>query len=244
MRKLLWLTLALCFVAGSARAQYDNPMAPAQASQATKPDFSITASYIEACSCDMFCPCYFNNHSTMHGDKQFCRANLVLKVDEGYYKSTKLDGAKVWLTTDLGSDWSTGKDSWVVMTFDPSDTPEQKSALADILGQLYPFKWEKTATDTAAFSWNVDEKTGVAHAQMSNGKGEVVLERVTGTNPRQEIVIPNLQYWKAQSNNGFRMWKTKEEKYSGQGHDFDYKGTNGFLITITFSGKASANPAD
>lgn len=142
------------------------------------------------------------------------------------------------------ADWSTGKDSWVVMTFDPSDTPEQKAALQDILGQLYPFKWERAATDTVAFSWNVDEKTGEAHALMSNGKGEVVLERVTGTDPRQEIVIPNLQYWMAQSNNGFRMWKTKDERYSGQGQDFDYKGTNGFLITITFSGKATANPAD
>jgi hypothetical protein len=181
----------------------------------------------------------------MHGDKQFCRANLVLKVDKGYYQSTKLDGAKVWLSTDLGSNWSTGKDSWVVMTFDPSDTPEQKAALTDILGQLYPFKWEKAATDTAAFSWNVDESTGVARAQMANGKGEVVLERVTGTNPREEIVIPNLQYWKAQSNNGFRMWKTQVEKYSGQDHDFEYKGTNGFLITITFSGKATTpRPAD
>src|SRR5207245_10726948 len=31
-----------------------------------KPDFDMTASYIEACSCDMFCPCYFNTHSTNH----------------------------------------------------------------------------------------------------------------------------------------------------------------------------------
>jgi len=132
-----------------------------------------------------------------------------------------------------------------VMTFDPSDTPEQKVALTDILGQLYPFKWEKAATDTSAFSWNVDESTGVARAQMANGKGEVVLERVTGTNPKQEIVLPNVQYWKAQSNNGFRMWKTQVEKYSGQNHDFEYKGTNGFLITITFSGKATTpRPAD
>ena len=87
--------------------------------------------------------------------------------------------------------------------FDPSDTPEQKAALSDILGQLYPFKWEKAATDTVAFSWSLDEATGVAHAKMSNGKGEVVLERVAGTKPNQEIVIPNLKYWQAQSNNGF-----------------------------------------
>jgi hypothetical protein len=34
-----------------------------------KPDFDMTASYIEACSCDMFCPCYFNTHSTNHMDE-------------------------------------------------------------------------------------------------------------------------------------------------------------------------------
>jgi hypothetical protein len=244
MRKLLWLTVLLCVPSGAALAQYDNAMAPSKSAQTEKPDFSMTASYIEACSCDMFCPCYFNNHSTMHGDKQFCRANLVLKVDKGYYKSTKLDGAKVWFSTDLGSDWSTGRDSWAVMTFDPSDSPEQKAALQDILTQLYPFKWQQVATDTQAFSWNVDEKAGVAHAKMENGKGEVVLERVKGTNAKEEIVIPNLQYWMAQSNNGFRMWKTNVEKYSGQGHDFEYKGTNGFLITIQFSGKANPKSAD
>jgi hypothetical protein len=244
MRRVFLLMIMWCALASATLAQYDKPAQSADTSQAAKPDFSMTASYIEACSCDMFCPCYFNNHSTMHSDKQFCRANLVLKVDTGYYKSTKLDGAKVWVSTDLGSDWSTGKDSWVVMTFDPSDTAEQKAALSDILGQLYPFKWEKAATDTAAFSWNVDQTTGVAHAQMNNGKGEVVLERVAGTNPNQEIVIPNLKYWQAQSNNGFRMWKTNVENYSGQGHEFEYKGTNGFLITITFSGKASSNSSD
>jgi hypothetical protein len=97
---------------------------PAQ-EKTSKPDFDMTASYIEACSCDMFCPCYFNTHATHHMDEHqmdahFCRANLVLKVDKGYYKNTKLDGAMVWLANDLGSDWSTGKDSWSVVNFDPS----------------------------------------------------------------------------------------------------------------------------
>src|SRR2546422_1923842 len=41
-----------------------------------------------------------------------------------------------------------------------------------------PIPWQKKAVQTAAFSWNVDSKTGVAHAKMENGKGEVLLERV------------------------------------------------------------------
>jgi hypothetical protein len=142
-----------------------------------KPDFEMTASYIEACSCDMFCPCYFNTHSTNHMDDHhmdahFCRANLVLKVDKGRYKETKLDGAKVWLGSDLGSDWSTGKDSWLVVNFDPSVSKEQQAALLDILTQLYAaIPFQKKAVSNTAFSWDVDTNTGMAHAKMADGKG-------------------------------------------------------------------------
>jgi hypothetical protein len=216
-----------------------------------KADFDMTASYIEACSCDMFCPCYFNTHSTNHMDmgekhmeEHFCRANLVLKVDKGDYKGTKLDGAKVWIATDLGSDWSTGKDSWLVVNFDPGVSKEQRAALGDILGQLYPIPWQKKAMDTAAFSWNVDTKTGVAHAKMESGKGEVILERFNGNDSSHEVVIHNLKYWGAQSNDGFRMWKSKHEAFEGDGHKFAYDGTNGFLITIHFSGNAKPASAD
>lgn len=219
--------------------------------KSAKPDFDMTASYIEACSCDMFCPCYFNTHSTNHmemggnhADEHFCRANLVLKVDKGYYKETKLDGAKVWIATDLGSDWSTGKDSWLVVNFDPSVSKEQQAALADILGQLYPIPWQKKAAGTAAFTWQVNSKTGEAHAKMNDGKGEVALERVAGNSADHEVVMHNLKYWGAQSNDGFRMWKSKHEAFEGDGHKFSYDGTNGFLITIHYSGSAKAVAAD
>ncbi len=217
--------------------------------KSSKSDFEMTASYIEACSCDMFCPCYFNTHSTNHMeehhmDAHFCRANLVLKVDKGHYKETKLDGAKVWIGSDLGSDWSTGKDSWLVANFDPSVSKEQQAALLDILTQLYSaIPFQKKAVSNTAFSWEVDTKTGVAHAKMADGKGEVLLERVAGNKSGEEVVMRNLKYWSAQSNDGFRMWKSKHEAFEGDGHKFSYDGTNGFLITIHYSGMAKAATA-
>ena len=236
------LAMAVALVFFSTRAQE-------KSASAAKPDFDITASYIEACSCDMFCPCYFNTRSTHHMDEHhmeahYCRANLVLKVDKGYYKDTKLDGAKVWVATDLGSEWSTGADSWAVVNYDPGVTPEQKAALNDIIGQLYPFKWQKFDVDTQGFTWMIDRKTGVAHAKMNNRKGEVVLEKVKGDDPNHEVVIHNLKYWQAQTNDGFRMWKSKHEAFDGKGHNFSYDGTNGFLITIHFSGMAKPPAAD
>lgn len=243
MRRISSLVLVLCLVAATAAISFGR----SQEKKDAKPDFDMTATYIEACSCDMFCPCYFNPRSTVHHaehmEEHYCRANLVLRVDKGHYKDTKLDGAKVWIATDLGSEWSTGKDSWAVVNFDPSVTAEQKAALGDIIGQLYPFKWQKFDADTQGFTWDVDEKAGVARAKMDNGKAEVVLEKFKGDNPSKEIVMQNLKYWQAQSNDGFRMWKSKHEAFDGKGHKFSYEGTNGFLITIHFSGMAKTAAA-
>ncbi|HLZ12849.1 MAG TPA: DUF1326 domain-containing protein [Candidatus Acidoferrum sp.] len=240
MRRIFSLFAVACLVAATALVSSGKQDEKKNA----KPDFDMTASYIEACSCDMFCPCYFNTHSTAHhGEKMeehFCRANLVLKVDKGFYKNTKLDGAKIWIATDLGSDWSTGKDSWAVLNYDPSVTAEQRLALNDIIGQLYPFQWQKFDVDTQGFTWNVDEKAGIATAKMNNGKAEVVLKKEKGDDPGREIVMQNLKYWTAQSNDGFRMWKSDHEGFDGKGHKFSYSGTNGFLITIHFSGNAKA----
>lgn len=246
MRRIFSLLALACLVATTTLISSGKQ----QEKKSAKPDFEMTASYIEACSCDMFCPCYFNTHSTNHmsmgenhKDEHYCRANLVLKVDKGHYKNTKLDGAKVWIATDLGSEWSTGKDSWAVLNYDPSVTAEQKAALNDIIGQLYPFQWQKFDVDTQGFTWDVDEKSGTAKAKMNNGKAEVVLEKSKGDDPGREIVMQNLKYWQAQSNDGFRMWKSKHEEFEGKDHKFSYEGTNGFLITIHFSGMAKTAAA-
>ncbi len=210
-----------------------------EAAATAKPDFKITASYIEACSCNLFCPCYFNDHAaSAHGGEHFCKFNNVLRVDRGYYKATKLDGVKAWLSGDLGSEWGQGKAEWLVVTFDPSVSKAQQDAMLDILTQLYPVKFNVLGVDTVPIDWKVEGDK--ATARLGNGKGEVVLDRFAANNdnPKQEVVIHNLKYWGASSNTGFRMWKNERHRYEGHGQQFDFSGTNGFLVTITFSGKA------
>src|SRR5260221_2210153 len=165
--------------------------------KSAKPDFEMTASYIEACSCDMFCPCYFNTHSTNHMgmgehhmDAHFCRGNLVLKVDEGHYKETKLDGAKVWLGLDLGSDWSTGKDSWLVVNFDPSVNKEQQAALLDILTQLYSaIPFQKKTVSNSAFPWDVDTKSAEAQPKTADGKAGWLPQLGPGKEPGGGVAL-------------------------------------------------------
>ena len=88
------------------------------------PEWNFNGTAIEACSCPMFCQCYFNTspagHHDMKGMKEdhYCRANLAYKINHGNYGNVKLDGAKFWLSNDLGSDFSKGQMDWCVVTFD------------------------------------------------------------------------------------------------------------------------------
>lgn len=93
------------------------------------PEWSMNAIIIEACSCPMFCQCFFNmqpvhhaeDHSG-HGAGRYCLGNLAYRVNKASYEGTKLDGAKFWIVGDLGSDFSKGETEWAILTFDPSDT--------------------------------------------------------------------------------------------------------------------------
>src|SRR5215471_20980267 len=95
-------------------------------SQAKGEKARMKADYVEACSCHAFCPCYFNKHA----EHPYCEFNMAVKVREGQSGDVKLDGAKYWLTGDLGDEWGTNKKGkWVVVSFDPATTKEQRAAL-------------------------------------------------------------------------------------------------------------------
>src|SRR5437867_3107081 len=63
-------------------------------------DWALNATIIEACSCTMFCPCYFSTVPTGHGHEamaeHYCRFNMGYKVNKGSFGDVKLDGVKFW----------------------------------------------------------------------------------------------------------------------------------------------------
>src|SRR5262249_34262412 len=168
MRKSVHLTVLLLLTI-SARST------PAQTS--TEPDWSLNATIIEACSCPMFCQCYFNTKPADHHHggmaEHFCRANFVYKVNKGQYGKVKLDGVKFWLAADLGGDFSSGQADWAEVTFEPSATIEQREALGVILRHIYPLKWDSftVAPADATVDWQASNDR--AEAKLDHGKGGV-----------------------------------------------------------------------
>jgi hypothetical protein len=200
----------------------------------------------------MFCQCYFNTKPAAHaaagehghhGSQHFCRANLAYKINKGHFGSTSLDGAKFWVATDLGSDFSKGQLDWGVLYFDKGLTKAQRDAIGTVAGRIFPVQWQSFSTAEASIDkWEITPTGAVA--LMDGGKtAEVRLKKFQGMTD-ESVVIRNLKYWGAPRNDGFIMMPNEVEAYRVGPKAFEFKGTNGFLITIDLtSNDFPSNPS-
>jgi hypothetical protein len=185
----------------------------------------------------MFCQCYFNTMPAAHAghggmEEHFCRANFGYKVNKGSFGNVKLDGVKFWMAGDMGGDFSQAHTDWLEITFDPSVSKEQRDAIAVILGHVYPFKWNSLTVSKkdSAVEWKATKDR--AEARLNGGKNaEVVLQRNPGMTS-EPVVIRNLKYFGAPRNDGFILMPNQIEAYRVGAKPFEFKGTNGFMITI------------
>jgi len=215
---------------------------PSGPSAASEPPWSLNATIIEACSCPMFCPCYFNNTPAghvghgEHGEEHFCRFNRAFRINKGRFGRTKLAGLKFWMAGDLGGDFSTDQMDWAVLTFEPSTAKAQRAAITAIVNHIYPVKWNSFSIgEDAAMDWHATRDR--AEARLDGGKtAEVVLRKAQGATDAP-IVITNLGYDGAPRNDGFILMPNEIEAYRVGDKPFEFKDTSGFMITIDITSK-------
>jgi len=215
---------------------------------ASKP-WAFNATIIEACSCPMFCQCYFSTSPASHSmagmegheghAEAYCKFNNAYKVNKGTYNGVSLAGAKFWVAGDLGSNFGDGEADWAVLTFDPSVTPAQREGIGQILGHVYPVKWAKFDMGTdAPIVWEHKAGSDEAHASLDGGKAaEVILKSSVAHNSAGPTVIKNLKYFGAPRNDGFVLMPNTVEAYRLGEKPYEFKGTNGFMITLDITSK-------
>jgi Protein of unknown function (DUF1326) len=198
--------------------------------------YNVTIDDIEACSCPLFCGCYFNSEPN---DPHMCQFNNVFRFSPGsHWGSTDLSNAKVWLSGDLGGEaLSHGKAEYAMVTFDRKTTPAQREAIGKVLGKIYPVEWSKMETREDEFTF--EHHDGNDHAKMASGMAEVTLTRGQWELTKQPTVIKGLRYFKSNSNEGFVLAKSVHY-FHGDHLNFDLNQRNGFFIRIHVSGKIEA----
>jgi hypothetical protein len=209
-------------------------------------DWALNATVIEACTCPMFCQCYFASKPAGHqhsGQTQhFCRFNNAYRVNKGNHGATKLDGAKFWISGDLGGDFSHGQMDWAVVTFDKAMTKEQRDGVGAMLAHLFPVKWNSLTTAEGSIDkWEFTKDYAVA--TLDGGKtAEVRLRRQEGNaNKPEPPVVMNLKYWGAPRNDGFVLMPNEVQAYRVGPKSYESKGTNGFMLTLDMTSKDVAS---
>jgi hypothetical protein len=146
-----------------------------------------------------------------------------------------LTGAKFWITGDLGGDFSHGQMDWALVTFDKATSPDQRKALGEIVGHVFPVKWNSLQTAEGDILWQADKDQ--AHAALNGGKtAEVKLQRFQGMT-NEPAVLKNVRYWGTPRNDGFIMMPNEFEAYREGPKAFEFKGTNGFMLTFDMTSK-------
>jgi hypothetical protein len=214
-----------------------------QLASSQNPDWSMNATVIEACTCPMFCQCYFDSKPAAHpghggGSTHFCKFNNAYRINRGNYGATKLDGTKFWISGDLGGDFSKGQMDWAVVTFDKTMTKAQRDGIVAMAGHLFPVKWNSLTTAEGSIDkWEFTKDA--AHATLDGGKtAEVRLQRQDGNaNTAEPPVIKNLRYWGAPRNDGFVLMPNVVQAYRVGPKAYESKGTNGFMLTLDINSK-------
>jgi Protein of unknown function (DUF1326) len=187
----------------------------------------MKADYVEACSCHLFCPCYFNKHA----EHLMCEFNMAVTVREGHSGNVDLRNAKYWLTGDIGDKWGTEKQgTWVVVSFDPKTTKEQRDALAPIILKTYGLEWGELKVQEAPIE--VRQSGDIVEAKLADGREAYLkLRREPGADGKG-VVLRNVKYFNAVQNDGFQLYRSLEHRADLEGHQFSYSDRNAFLITI------------
>ena len=115
-------------------------------------------------------------------------------------------------------------------------TKDQRDAIRTILAYVYPVRWNSfTAGRDGTIEWKAGHDR--AEARLHGGRSaELVLKRAEGMTA-DPMVIKKLKYDAAPRNDGLILMPNEVEAYKVGEKAFEFKGTNGFMVTIDMTSK-------
>jgi hypothetical protein len=161
----------------------------------------IKAREFANCNCTYGCPCQFNGLPN-HG---FCQAVVGMQIDQGYHGSTKLDGLRFAGVFRWPGPIHEGKGEAMVV-IEERATEAQRDALLRILSgqdtepgatifQVFASTLEKLHDPIFApidFEVDIDARRAtLAVAGVIEGRGEPILNPITGAEHRARIDLPD-----------------------------------------------------
>ena len=202
----LFAALSICLVAVTAPPR------------AAAPNWHVTATVAESCSCTVSCPCNFGGEPT----KNPCEGNRLIAIRSGHYEEVDLAGVSFLVTFTMRS--------WSKIYVSDKVTDRQMAAVEALLPIAFAgFHRGMLSFTKAPITMDITEK----RVWFSGPESSVDMEVLSGFGGKP-VKVMNLPSPAFQD---YTQYKSVSHKHASDRATFSYAGTNGFTSTMDVGSK-------
>ena len=185
---------------------------------AAEPNWHITATVAESCSCTISCPCNFGGEPSRNP----CEGNRLISIKSGHYENVDLKGVSFLVTFTMRS-WSK------VWVSDAVSAPQMAAVEALMPIAFAGFHKGMLSFTKAPITMDITEK----RVRFSGPESSVDMEVMVGFGgkPVKVLNLPNPAY------QDYTQYKSVMHRHDSADHTFKYSGTTGFTSTMDVGSK-------
>jgi hypothetical protein len=181
--------------------------------RAAEPNWHLTATVAESCSCTVSCPCNFGGEPT----KMPCHGNRMISIDSGHFEEVDLAGVQILVTFSM-REWSK-----IYVSDKISDT--QMAAVDKLLPIAFAgFQRGMLSFTKAPITMRISEN----RVTFSGPESSVEMEALKGFGGKP-VKVMNLPRAVFQD---YTQYKSVTHKHASDKATWSYSGTNGFTSTM------------
>jgi len=180
---------------------------------AQTPNWHLTATLAESCSCNIPCPCNFGSDPT----RMPCDGNRLIWVKTGHYQDVDLSGVVFLITFTLRG--------WSKIYVSDQVSASQMAAVEALLPIAFAgFHRGMLSFTKAPINTEMTEQ----RVTFSSPESAVEMEVMRGRDgkPVKVLNLPNPAY------QDYTQYRSVVHRHASASHRFSYSGTNGFTSTM------------
>ena len=181
--------------------------------RAAEPNWHLTATVAESCSCNISCPCNFGGEPTRNP----CEGNRLISINAGHYENVDLKGVSFLVTFTMRS--------WSKIYVSDKVSAQQMAAVESLMPIAFAgFHKGMLSFTKAPITMDITEK----RVRFSGPESSVDMEVMNGFGgkPVKVLNLPNPAY------QDYTQYRSVLHRHDSADHTFKYSGTTGFTSTM------------
>ena len=181
--------------------------------RAAAPNWHLTATVAESCSCPVSCPCNFGGEPTRNP----CEGNRLISITSGHYEDVDLRGVAFLVTFTMRS--------WSKIYVSDKVSEKQMAAVEALLPIAFAgLKRGMLSFTKAPITMNITESRVTFSGPESSVDMEVM--RGFGGKPVKVLNLPSPAF------QDYTQYKSVSHRHASDKTTFSHSGTNGFTSTM------------